>query len=223
MITDTMLKEALLEMNEVIISSYPEPEECYVDFSPRFERKMQKVIRKGNHPDFYRFRQRAASILLILLMGFMTLMAVSPTARATVIGWIREKYEIYFTYKSSQTSDQNTVSEDIDYQILYIPNGYQHKQTINKIGGIKEIYHDENGNELQISFIKNPNSTIFVENLELTAIPTKINNIEAHYYGSKTKDGTNYLIWNDHDKNILYIIASNESEKEIKKIAKNLE
>lgn len=222
MITDAMLKEAILEMNEVILSSYPDPEDCHVDFSPRFERKMKSVIRKGNHPDFYRFRQQAVNLLLILFLCFTTLMALSPVARAAVIGWIQDKYESYFRYSSQGLQEKHTTTTNDGYQITYIPDGYQHYKSITRFNKTKEIYCNSIGNELQIMIIKNTGNDIYIEDKNIGTKTTTINGLEAQLYLSEKENGTNNIVWFNKEQETLFVITAVEEEKIIIKIAENI-
>ena len=54
MITDEMLAQAAAELADAINESLPDPSECNHQFSPRFERKMKRLIHGTNHPIMYR-------------------------------------------------------------------------------------------------------------------------------------------------------------------------
>ena len=68
MITDEMLRIAATEANQAICDSLPRPEECDHQFSPRFERKMRRVIRRGRHPVAYKYLRRAACLLVAVTL-----------------------------------------------------------------------------------------------------------------------------------------------------------
>ena len=66
MITDEMLAQAAAELADAINESLPSPSECTHQFSPRFEKKMKRLIRKSHHPIFYRTLRTVASIILVI-------------------------------------------------------------------------------------------------------------------------------------------------------------
>ena len=98
MITDEMIAEAAAELNEAMIKSLPDPHECKHQFSKKFERKMERLIYRVNHPIRYKIVSRVASILLVLLIGFTVVMSCSPTSLSSVIGWIKQVYESFYSY-----------------------------------------------------------------------------------------------------------------------------
>ena len=59
-------------------------------FSPAFERKMKKLLRRGRHPVLYRTLRAAACLLLVLLLSGCAVLVVSPAAREVFLGWVRE-------------------------------------------------------------------------------------------------------------------------------------
>ena len=95
MITDEMLATAAKELSLAIGATFPDPSKNVHHFSLRFKRKMNQLVKKTNHPVRYLWTQRVAGFILVLFVGFMMIMTVSPTVRASVIGWIRERYESY--------------------------------------------------------------------------------------------------------------------------------
>ena len=83
-LTEQIIADAAAEVNETMPAGLPEPGACDVEFSAWFHRKMKRVLHRGNHPVAYRVMQRVASVVLVLLIGFAEVMAVSPTVRANI-------------------------------------------------------------------------------------------------------------------------------------------
>lgn len=57
-----MLAQAAAELADAINESLPDPSECSHQFSPRFEKKMKRLIRKSHHPIFYRTLRTVARV-----------------------------------------------------------------------------------------------------------------------------------------------------------------
>ena len=98
MINDAMLKQAAEELAIAINESLPDPKECVFQFSPKFERKMKRLTRRANHPILYRNLRMAASVLLVFLIGFGSILTVSTEARTFVFGWMRVRYQSMYEY-----------------------------------------------------------------------------------------------------------------------------
>ena len=47
MISEERLRTAARAVSQAMIDSLPEPEDCHHDFSPEFERKMKKLLRRS--------------------------------------------------------------------------------------------------------------------------------------------------------------------------------
>ena len=95
-------------------------------FSPAFERRMKKLLRRGRHPVWYKSLHAAACVLLALLLSGCAVLAVSPEAREVFAGWVREIHDTYFLYKFWGNEERESVSkEDVLYQPTYVPAGYR--------------------------------------------------------------------------------------------------
>ncbi len=66
MISDEALREAAQKFEDALLKSLPEPEDCPARFSPAFERRMERLILRVDHPFRY-WLSRAALLLLLLL------------------------------------------------------------------------------------------------------------------------------------------------------------
>ena len=98
MINDAMLKQAAEELAIAINESLPDPKECVFQFSPKFERKMKRLTRRANHPILYRSLRMVASVLLVFMIGFGSILTVSTEAREIVFGWMRVRYQSMYEY-----------------------------------------------------------------------------------------------------------------------------
>ena len=98
MITDTILTQAAAELATAMNESLPDPKECVHQFFPKFEKKIKRLTRRANHPILYSSLQSIASILLVVIIVFCSVLAVSAEARATVFGWAKEQYQSCYEY-----------------------------------------------------------------------------------------------------------------------------
>ena len=90
-------------------------------FSEKFQRKMRRVIRMGNDPMRYRIQRSLVRAACILILSFLTLMMVSPSARAAVISWIKEHYSIYTKYTYAGETEEDLY----EFELTYLPDEYE--------------------------------------------------------------------------------------------------
>ena len=77
MISEERLRQAAIVAGKAYTDSIPAPESFYHNFSPAFERKMRRVLRRGNHPVVYRVLQRVAGLLLTIVVSGSILLSVN--------------------------------------------------------------------------------------------------------------------------------------------------
>ena len=111
MISDERLCKAAQQAEKAFLASLPEPKDCKATFSPAFERKMKKLVKRTDHPIMYWIQKSVACLILILLLGGGSVLALSTEARAAFVGWVREIYESWFVYQ--YLGDEKKPSEDV--------------------------------------------------------------------------------------------------------------
>lgn len=202
MITDKMIAEAAAELNNAMLRSLPEPSECDHQFSPAFERKMKRIVRRANHPWFYRITKSVACFLLVILISLASLMVISPTVRAAVIGWVKEQYETFTTYFFH--GDDVAINAE-DYELSKIPEGYTLLDRIHIAGSTTIIYVNQNNQILQINYSNDPNmDSLIVVHDSHVHTTVSVGNIGADLYTSIDSSQTNILVW-EHGNSVFMI------------------
>ena len=83
---DDIIKQIAEEYITALCASLPATEACSYTFSPQFKKKMKRLIFKTNHP--YRFvLSRVASVAIVFLLLFSSVLSVDVNAREAFIGW----------------------------------------------------------------------------------------------------------------------------------------
>lgn len=220
MITDEMIAEAAAELNEALIKSLPDPHECKHQFSKKFERKMDKLIYRVNHPIRYKIVSRVASILLVMLIGFTVVMSCSPTARAAVIGWIKQVYESFYSYYFETNVDTDSSSK---YQIDPLPEGYVEISIDEDNGTFIGIYANDKNEMLTFSYSVSPESAMFYVVKEAYLIEeTQISGNKADLYISIDGSQSNGIIWCDESIGIIFYISGRFDGEELKILAESV-
>ena len=220
MMTDKLLAEACAELNEAMLRSLPAPEECDPRFSQSFQRKMARVTRRANHPIPYRVMQRVASFLLVLFLGFMTVLAVSPAARAAFASWIRETYESFFAY--SFTEKVEGPIPNMEYYIPEIPDGYvETVASLHDYGGLY-IYVNEDDAVIVLTYAYGDGSAFFVEKEGYTVKPITVAGHPGEMYLDHISDPNKGIVWIDEEKQIMFSITGPLTEEELLALAESV-
>ena len=69
MISDERLCKAAQQAEKAFLASLPEPKDCKATFSPAFERKMKKLVKRTDHPIMY-WIQKSVACLRACLKSF---------------------------------------------------------------------------------------------------------------------------------------------------------
>jgi len=227
MISEERLKKATLEAEEILMAVQPDAEACDHEFSPQFERKMEKLIRKRKHPVLVHplFRAAAAVLLLVLLSSAVILSI--PGARASLKSLFYERTGRTFTYVLSgyvEADDMRT------YHLGWIPEGFS---------VTKEVYRDTQGsanyrNQDHKNITLNYNiqregcdvkiSRSFGKNVVFRYKKATVNGLRADLFElRRSDDDISYaIIWMNEEQSILFEIFGARSEAEALKLAENV-
>lgn len=217
---DSMLRRVLLDADcQQYSEAIDDLPEC--DFSPAFEKKMQKLIRRANHPIRYRVAQVAACLLLAALLSGCTVLAVSPEARAAFVGWVRETYETWFVYR--YTGEEQPPSENTVYAPTWVPDGYD-EIVAPQVGTFARTqYENLNSDLLTVSYLKGTEkSSLSVEWEGAIVQKSFVGSLPADLY-LNPNDGPNILVWTDYERDAAFWITAPLPEKELVKVAESIQ
>ena len=218
--TDKQLAEACAELNEAMLRSLPAPEECNPRFSQSFQRKMARVIRRANHPIPYRVMQRVASFLLVLVLGFMTVLAVSPAARAAFASWIRETYESFFAYSFTEKAEGPAPNRK--YYISELPEGYVELTASHVDHTGQCIYVNEENALIVLTYACGDGSVYFIEKEGYTVKPITVAGNPGEMYLDHISDPNKGIVWIDEEKQIMFSITGQLTEEELLALAESV-
>lgn len=221
MISDERLREAARQAEKNLLASLPEPEDCEATFSPKFERKMKKLVRRTDHPIRYWVQKAVACILLVILLGGGGVLALSPEARAMFVGWVRGAYETWFVY-NYEGPDREFTEDNVFYPAR-VPDGYYELKRSISDDKVSIIYENGEGYLLSFTYTRNRESiSVYSENQETDVQTVVVGNTLADLYLDQREGNTNTLIWNDEEKGIIFVISAHCSGKELVEIAESV-
>lgn len=223
MISDERLREAARKVEESMLASLPEPEECEATFSPEFERKMEKLLHRADHPIGNRIMKAVACFLLAVLVGGGSVLTFSVEARAAFVTWVKEVYETQFIYRFFQTNEGTP--DDTVYRPTWIPSDYH--ITIESLSEDPStiIYQNSSGKLASFTYFHNTSSPVF--NIERDGTETYsrvyVNGIPAELYLDQDEGESNILIWIDENTGAGFCIIASFSDVELIKMAESVE
>lgn len=228
MLTDAMLREAAAEAARFLLSLEPEEDGEPHVFSKRFERKMEKLFRRVNHPVRYQVMRAAATIVLVIATLFGAVMAFSPEARAAVVGWVKSAFYEFFEY-SNHASDANMNSSAneqtvYEYRLSVVPDGYRELKLIERKDGKGYLYADEMGRILQFTYTYGGESSgLFTRTEEYIQHTDYVHEWLADVYIALKKNESSVIVWQDPDANVLFQIFAAADQNELIEIAETVE
>lgn len=206
MISEEQLKLAAQRAGEALSASLPEPEDCEDEFSPAFQRKMKKLIRRTDHPGLYRGLKRAACFFLAILLSGGIWLSVDAEAREIVFGWISQRVENAQHYFFDGPNTDET--PDVRYCLSEIPAGYSEWSSIEEENGWNTLYVNETGQVLEFGFIKQPTETTTADVFFITDDMAKelcsVDGNPAEIYLDNSQEKGNLIVW-QKGKELLYI------------------
>ena len=224
MIPNEMLRESAARTYEKYVSNLLsdfDPEYHY-EFSSGFEKKIEKLKRRADHPVLYRTMKRIAIIFLTLLIAGAVWITVDADARAAFFGWISDTISTYFVY--SYTGVEDDSFDSLDYRPNWLPDGYI------------EIAENENSKRTRVTYL-NPNDgkdiafiyyrhqnepSVFIETSDTNAVEVQINGYSAMLFLSEKEDVTSAITWISSDDTLFYI-SGYLAENELIRIAESVQ
>ena len=225
MISEERLRQAAGAAVLALADSLPEPEECQHEFSPGFEQKMRKVLRRGNHPSVYRGLRRAACFLLALLLSGSVWLTVDTEARDIVFGWISERVEgaYHYFFRSERTSQDYLTG----YTLSKIPEGYKESNHIEtEEYSIKIFVEASTGNYLTLGWLHPSESTeepeLFFLTGDMKQEMVQVNEQPAEFYWDETGEKGNVIVWCDRKTDTLLYISGYFNKEMLTNLAEDV-
>ena len=147
------LKDALAYYIEELAASVPQAKECEgITFSPRFEKRMERMIRDHQKTFYFWFNtagKRVASIVVAVVLALSTVVLSVDAARETLIQFITKTYErftqviIHIEGEAPQTV--------VPVEPAYIPDEFVQKKRIEDANHCSIYYERTDGHYLKYS------------------------------------------------------------------------
>lgn len=216
-ILDNVLREAAIEAGENLMNSIPPEEQCHHDYSPNYERKIARLRHRTSHPYLYQTLNRVAGILLALMLTCSVWLSVDARARDSFFGWLREKYDTFFSYHKIGDKKQ---TEDGYFLPTKLPSDWSEMDRWTDEMSTTVVYIDDENNINYFVSMK-PDARLFLVFDDSEPVTLMVNGTEAEYYPAKETEDNNTLIWMEYGT--LFQLSADLPQDELVAIAYSVE
>lgn len=219
MVTKAMLQEAAGIAENRRLQSIENMPQVEHQFSARFERKMNRLIRQVEHPVRHTFFRSVAAVLLLVFILFGMVFAISPEVRASVINWVKSTFFEFTQY----SANQNTENADFEYYLQFIPEGYSEFRTNDKEEGKTFIYIHEDGHLLKFLYAdgNGAHKLSIITDLH-THIESHVNGNKADIYITDSELESNAIVWTDSESGYLFFIGAKADKDQLIALAESV-
>lgn len=214
---DQLLYDALLEANRQDYKDITD-KEISVAWSASYERQRRNMLhdpmgwyRRKTAPAWKRIGMAVASILLVIIVGFSTVLAISPVARAQFFAWVQEIYETHIVYRFL---GEPVTEEMPQYEITSLPNEFREADRFVMGNQVSVTYQNDVGETIFLDYVRIQQGTAsFVLRDGMSMKDTVVNSCRGQVYLSQTPDQSNAIIWVDETKNLQFTIDAHAEEE----------
>lgn len=221
MIHKDKLSASAAKATMAIIDSLPAPGECSHEFTPRFQKKMQRTIRRAKHPIIYNIPRRVACFIIAAIIIGSTWLTVDADARTEIFAWIREKYEEFIEYRF--VGKPSSEKEKTDYELTWLPDGYTEIDRLITEDGCTIIYsHDVS----LIQFVYSTGAdadSLFVGDFNGEVQTIQIGEFIADFYQAQNNSQSSTVVWLSAQKDTLFSITTSLPKDIIIELCKSVQ
>ncbi len=218
-LTDDMLREATAEVRDAILDSLSVSDNHQHIFSQRFERKMNKLIRKQRAQ--HHVLQKVAIVFFALLMGCSVWLITDANASSVFLKWVQDVYENSIVYKFFGNTHKTGIS---NYCPTWLPEGYVESDTIVEDFQILIEYRSINDEIIYFHCMELGEHAQTETVLEGMMVPTQVivNGMQGRFYQATDVTQSNELIWFDTEHDIVFNLSGHLDKSVMLHIAESV-
>lgn len=186
--------KAFMEAERIDNSNLKSEDEIEWDFSEKFEKSMNQLIKKNNYIKLStrrKIRKGLLAAILAIIVAFTGLMSVSAT-RTPFVEFMKKVLPQFNEVTLSDEATPPVERIETEYTLTNLPEGYEIKEYQKDDLGIFSVWKNKNGDE--IVFSQNLIDTNFTFDNEHNYQETNINGYEAYL---NTYEFESSLKWSD--------------------------
>ena len=227
---DELLRRVLLDAAK-LEETRETGEELTFRPTPRYQRQMRAMWADPKKWAAARKRLRwkaalrgVAMFLAVVTISFGSILAASPTARATVIRWVTEWYESHVTFRHNGPQREEAMPQ---YTITALPEGYAEsvEERLDWPSYVSITYRNEKDPDLRIGlcygYMQQEGAVDFVTDTS-KALSVTVNRFDGWIYFPMKPDGESSLTWIDPEQNLQFIVDAAMEPDDILHIAESV-
>lgn len=210
---DAMMKRILVDSINLDCEDMERGDTLAFQPSTRHQRQIQLMLkdplgwaRRKSRPMWKVIAQKVAVILLIISLGFGTIMVSSPTARAAFVRWVTEWYETHIAYRYLGEGIPDEIPQ---YRITELPDGFVETDRTQLAGIVSATYENKAGDVVYFdySLMTQGGADIFdIDNSETFEV--MVNHMNGQFFKANTSGMFNTITWIDTKYDIQFNISS---------------
>lgn len=223
MLSDERIAAASKLVCEAMVKSYWEDEDTQLEFSPKFEQRMERIINNIGKHRRQSVLKKIACVLLALLLGSGAYLMIDGEARAAVFSWVREQYKSFTHYYFRGDTEDTS---NYGYELGWLPAGYEFTVSSNRHGIDIVIYTNKSGEQITFMYmydLDEKNLELFLTDEDTEGKPVAFDGIDGELYLSDTEDIPSCIVWENPDTGHLFSIAGSLTEDELIQAAKGVQ
>lgn len=224
---DQLIKKLLIDALKSDLEEQTEPQPEFIP-SESYRKQMVAMehdpigwMKRKTKPLWKTIIQRIAIVLLAFLVGFGSIMAVVPTARASVIRWVTEWYEDHVVYRFH---GERRTDELPQYEITALPDGYTETERIEFSALDGEVtYQNDVGDVIWFGYssIQQGGAAGF-DTKTSDVFDISVNHNSGQFFQTKIAGNFNTIVWIDPEQNILFDISGDFGRSELLEMAESV-
>lgn len=219
-ISDEELTRAAKLVGKALHDSLPAPEDCKHEFSLAFQQNMEIIKRNARKKErAAKCIKRTAVAAMLALCCTGVLVSVNPSARATVLTWVREFYENTIVYRFFGDSQDKQLPE---LEINYLPGGYS-EDSMTETHTSKTIVFS-NGDDLLFVdwWLLSDSSALQAQTEGANVISTTVDGHDAEIIVPNESSETTDLLWADDEHGIGLMVSGYLEIEELLNVAESI-
>lgn len=222
-LTDEMIAKAAKDYEQSTLDSLSFTEHA---FSPAFERRMKRLIRRQELSMGYVYFRRAVCAILAIVLCVGAFLMLHTEARAAVVKWLKERFDSLTYYYSSGEGKLTTDPTDAistSYDLGWLPEGYSFYTRVDQETGGSVYYQNESGYYIVLTYLYDyEDGMIAVLHETSTLKKATVNGCDADLYLEKDPNEASSLVWIGKDNRELFTVIGVCEEDVLIKIAENV-
>ena len=223
---DKMMRRVLCDAIQLDCESASEPVAPFIP-SHRHQQQMQAMLKRPlswingkTRPLWKQVLQRVAVILLVASVAFGGVMAISPTARAAVVRWVVEWYEMHIVFRYA---GEDRTEEMPQYTVENLPDGYTEVERIIGHSAVSVLYENSAGGIicLDYNYIHEGGTSIFDSsgNDMDEVVSVTVGKHSGLLFIPKDPDAMLTITWIDENENIQFVLTADLDDDAILRMA----